>query len=70
MEPGEDTLDYLEKIVLTHSIKGASIFDSLLVAMMQSRGISNICTYNTKDFEKYKDIIVKTPEEILEVNLQ
>jgi predicted nucleic acid-binding protein len=70
MEPGEDTLDYLEKIILTHSIKGANIFDSLLVAMMQSRGISNICTYNTKDFEKYKDIKVKTPEEILKANLQ
>jgi hypothetical protein len=47
MEPGKDTLDYLEKIILTHSIKEANIFDSLLVVMMQSRGISNICTYNT-----------------------
>lgn len=57
-------------MAIDYFIKGADIFDSLIVAMMQSRGIYKICTYNIKDFEKYKDVIVKKPEEILKEILQ
>jgi len=63
LDGGPKSLDLLGGLV--RKTKGADIFDAFLVAQMKANGISNLCTYNKKDFLKFSGIAVQTPEEVL-----
>lgn len=65
LDEGLKSLDLLDE--LAQNTKGADIFDAFLVAQMKANGISNLCTYNTKDFLKFSGIAAQTPEEVLSV---
>ncbi|MBS3946808.1 MAG: PIN domain-containing protein [Dethiobacter sp.] len=61
---GTETLDILFGET-TKGETGSGIFDAYLVAQMKASGIATICTYNTAHFICFKQIVVKTPEEVM-----
>ncbi|NPV79250.1 MAG: PIN domain-containing protein [Firmicutes bacterium] len=65
LDAGLKSLEYLKDAVTEGKVKGSDIFNAYLVAQMRACGISVICTYNTRDFQKYSGIIVQTPEELI-----
>lgn len=56
-----DVLDLLR----THEVKGRGIFDLHLVVTMLSNGVNRICTYNEKDFSKFSEVEVLSPEKLI-----
>jgi predicted nucleic acid-binding protein len=44
---------------------GSGIFDAYLVAQMKVSGITMVCTYNTAHFISFRQIVAKTPEEVM-----
>lgn len=64
LEPSGSTLSQLEQTVF--HVKGPEVFDAYLVAQMRVSGVSTICTYNKKHFQKYAGIVALQPEEIVQ----
>jgi predicted nucleic acid-binding protein len=54
-----------ERLVTTHDVKGKNAHDARLVAAMIVQGIEKILTFNKKDFLRFSQIQVLTPDEIL-----
>jgi len=52
------------KLLLQHSIQGASVYDARLVATMRIYGISHILTLNDKDFRRYPGITAVHPANV------
>lgn len=63
-DEGLKALEHLKAVLEEGKVRGGEIFDAFLVAQMRACGISSICTYNTKDFSRYKGIIAHTPESL------
>jgi predicted nucleic acid-binding protein len=44
------------KLLVTHSVSGAQVYDARLAAAMRVHGVKRILTFNDKDFIRYTDI--------------
>jgi predicted nucleic acid-binding protein len=53
------------RIVVAANVSGIQVHDARLIAAMHVHGIGNLLTLNSKDFRRYSDIVVVSPEEVL-----
>ena len=58
-------LERWEALVSTHGIHGKTAHDARLVAAMERHGLTHILTFNEKDFRRFPDITVLTPDEVV-----
>ena len=58
------TYEEWKTLVLNHKVRGVNVHDARLVAAMMTHGITHILTANGKDFQRYPDITVVTPQQI------
>ena len=58
-------LDAWETVVTKHGVMGKNGHDARFVAAMLIHGISHFLTFNMKDFQRYTEITVQTPQDIL-----
>ena len=54
-----------ERLVTTHDVKGKIAHDARLVAAMCRHGLAQILTFNARDFARFDDIVVLTPENVI-----
>ena len=54
------------ELVLSHRVQGVQVHDAKLVAAMSLHGIEQILTFNGRDFSRYADVVVITPEQLPE----
>ena len=54
-----------KRLVVAHSIIGASVHDARIVAQMGVWKIGMIVTLNSPDFRRFPGIVVQTPRELL-----
>ncbi len=59
--PKEDTLKRTIDLIRKYKVTQMDVFDLQLVATMLSNGVKRLFTFNTGDFEKFKEIKVTTP---------
>eukprot|EP00456_Euglypha_rotunda_P030545 TRINITY_DN237_c1_g1_i1.p1 TRINITY_DN237_c1_g1~~TRINITY_DN237_c1_g1_i1.p1 ORF type:complete len:153 (+),score=28.54 TRINITY_DN237_c1_g1_i1:684-1142(+) len=57
--------DNWRTLVIAEAVRGKSAHDARLVAAMQRHGLTNVLTYNTPDFARFRDINVLGPGEVL-----
>jgi predicted nucleic acid-binding protein len=50
------------RLVAAYRVSGKNTHDARLVAAMTVHGVSNILTFNTKDFTRYAEIVVVDPK--------
>lgn len=50
------------QLVLTYKVHGKNGHDARLVAAMLRHGVTHILTLNPKDFQRYSEIVVYSPE--------
>jgi predicted nucleic acid-binding protein len=55
-----------EHLVIDHEVRGKLAHDARLVAAMQRHEITHILTFNARDFSRFGDIGVLTPEQPVE----
>lgn len=65
LELRPEALTLLGQLLASRPVRGSGIFDLFLAAQMRSHGISTICTYNVRDFDRLPGIEALTPEELL-----
>jgi predicted nucleic acid-binding protein len=53
------------RLVDEYEIQGVQVHDTRLVAVMKNYGLSQLLTFNTRHFTRYKEITVVHPEEVL-----
>ena len=58
-------LSRLADLLDSYPRTGSRIYDLFLVAQMQTHGISQICTYNVRDFSGLPGIEALTPDHVL-----
>jgi len=61
----EATHQEWRKIVVAAGISGIQVHDARMVAAMRVHGIANLLTLNVKDFRRFSDITVLSPDEVL-----
>jgi predicted nucleic acid-binding protein len=63
----EPTTVYLEweKLVTRHAIVGKNAHDTHLVAAMVVHGITHLLTFNTQDFQRFTNITVLSPADVV-----
>lgn len=49
-------------LVVSFGVSGVQVHDARLVAVMVAQGVSDIFTYNTKDFQRYTDAGIRTTD--------
>ena len=54
-----------EKLVALHAIVGKNVHDAHLVAAMVVHGITHLLTFNQQDFQRFTNITVLTPTEVM-----
>ena len=54
-----------ERLVVANSVHGKLGHDARLVASMMTNGIDQILTFNERDFRRFKEITVLTPNEVV-----
>ena len=54
-----------ESLVMTHQVKGKPAHDARLVAAMQQHQVTKLLTFNVRDFDRFPEISVYSPQEIL-----
>lgn len=57
--------DNWRTLVIAEAVKGKTAHDARLVAAMQRHGLTNVLTYNTPDFARFRDINVFGPGQVL-----
>jgi len=55
-----DVLNLLHELVRQYQIRGKSIHDANVVAVMLVHGIRRLATYNSADFERYEEISLES----------
>ncbi len=60
--PNHDTIIIFNKLIKQYDLTPRKIYDTFLVATMLSNNIREILTFNTADFEKYREIRAIKPE--------
>ena len=53
------------ELVVVHAVSGVQVYDARLVAAMSVHQISNILTFNTRDFVRYSQITAIAPEALV-----
>ncbi|RCS54872.1 PIN domain-containing protein [Bremerella cremea] len=56
-----------QELVTQYQVIGKQAHDTRLVAGMLRHGISHVLTLNPKDFQRYAEITIVTPQKVLEV---
>lgn len=59
---GDDSFRVWKALLTAHSVTGVAVHDARLVAIMKSHGVADILTLNERDFRRYDDITILTPE--------
>ncbi len=54
-----------ERLVVLHQVSGKNAHDARLVAAMAVHGLGKLLTFNTSDFQRYRGIIVISPQDVL-----
>ncbi len=54
--------DHWQELAYQYDVHGKSAHDTRLIAAMQCHGISNLLTFNDKDFQRYAGISVIHPD--------
>ena len=62
---GEATPQEWRRIVVAANVSGIQVHDARLVAAMRVHGIANLLTLNAKDFRRFGDITVLSPDDVL-----
>lgn len=52
-------------IVLAHQVRGVQVHDARLVASMLAHNVTHVLTFNTKDFQRYPQIVAIEPRDVL-----
>jgi predicted nucleic acid-binding protein len=52
------------ELVLSQRVLGVQVHDAKIVAAMNLHGIQQILTFNGRDFSRYVDVLVITPEQL------
>ncbi len=60
-EDSSTTTTNLQNLLIQYNISGKKVHDANIVATMQAFKIPKILTHNTKDFERFSDIIEIVP---------
>ena len=58
----EHVISILQSLLLKFNIKSQAVHDTTIVATMKNFGLSNLLTYNKKDFTKFKEINIIVPQ--------
>ncbi len=53
------------RIVVAKRVSGVQVHDARLVAAMHVHGVENLLTLNVQDFDRYEDIVVVSPQNVL-----
>ncbi len=61
ISPNQSTYYITIELVKNYNLNGNRIFDAYLAATALSNGINTIATDNTRDFKKFKEIILLNP---------
>ncbi len=61
----EATHQEWRKIVVAAGVSGIQVHDARIVAVMHVHGIANLLTLNAKDFRRFSDITVLSPDDVL-----
>jgi predicted nucleic acid-binding protein len=61
----EATHQESRRMVVAANVSGIQVHDARLVATMHVHGIENLLTLNVKDFRRFGDITVLSPEDLL-----
>ena len=51
-------------LVTAHSISGKQVHDARLVAVMESYGVTDLLTFNTRDFSRYAGLTATDPSDV------
>jgi predicted nucleic acid-binding protein len=54
----EETATRLRDLIRRYQVRGKQIHDANIVAVMSSYGISRLATYNSIDFERFKEVML------------
>ena len=57
-------MDRWSDLVVDYQCQGKVAHDARLVAAMERHGISNMLTFNNRDFERFDTIVAVTPEQV------
>lgn len=66
--PLSETFFSFNKLLSRYPTHSTKPFDLYLAATALDNGINQICTWNIKDFKRIKELIVKTPRDIISEN--
>ena len=58
-----------EKLIAQHQIVGKNAHDAHLVAAMMVHGITHILTFNKQDFQRFTNITVLTPADVIATSI-
>ena len=53
------------KLLVAHEVRGVQVHDTRLAASMYVRGVSNMLTFNGRDFRRFNDLRAVHPAEVL-----
>jgi predicted nucleic acid-binding protein len=59
----------LRRLVLAHQVSGKKVHDARMVAAMNVHNVTEILTFNTKDFTRYPGITVLSPSSVAQGQL-
>ena len=57
-------LNWLQ-LVKQYAVQGKKVHDARLVAIMQTYGVTHLLTFNVDDFQRYADITIVHPDQLL-----
>jgi predicted nucleic acid-binding protein len=57
------------QLVVKHAVSGVQVHDARIVAAMKAHSITHLVTFNHKDFKRYTEIIVMTPQDVINAYL-
>ncbi len=52
------------RLIVAYSVRGVEVHDARLVAAMNVHGIGGLLTFDSKDFKRYQEILVVSPENV------
>jgi predicted nucleic acid-binding protein len=53
--------DLLRTLVSRYQVRGKSIHDANVVAVMLTHGVHRLATYNLADFQRFEEIVLESP---------
>ena len=65
LPPSTQTLEVWRLLVKKHMVRGAQVHDAHLAASLFANGVTNILTFNTKDFRRYDGLTVVHPRDLV-----